>query len=41
LIGDPAKAREELGWQPQVQLEELASLMVEADLRRNTAGWSF
>lgn len=41
LIGDPAKARRELGWEPEVQLEDLAALMVEADLRRNKAGWSF
>jgi GDPmannose 4,6-dehydratase len=41
LIGDPAKAERELGWKPEVQLEELARLMVDADLRRNTAGWSF
>ena len=41
LIGDPDKARRELGWRPTVQLEELARLMVEADMRRNTAGWSF
>ena len=41
LIGDPAKAERELGWKPVVQLEELAKLMVEADMRRNAAGWSF
>lgn len=41
LIGDPAKARRELGWEPKVGLEELTALMVEADLRRNKAGWSF
>ena len=41
LIGDPAKAQRELGWTPQVQLEELTALMVEADMRRNKAGWSF
>jgi GDPmannose 4,6-dehydratase len=41
LIGDPAKAKRELGWEPLVELEELARLMVEADLRRNAAGWSF
>ncbi|MBB3475448.1 GDP-mannose 4,6-dehydratase [Sphingomonas sp. BK345] len=41
LIGDPAKAKAELGWEPEVQLEELARLMVEADMRRNAAGWSF
>ncbi|MGU3392484.1 GDP-mannose 4,6-dehydratase [Sphingomonas sp. M1A8_2b] len=41
LIGDPGKAERELGWKPEVQLEELARLMMEADMRRNTAGWSF
>ena len=41
LIGDPAKATAELGWKPEVQLEELAKLMVAADMRRNQAGWSF
>jgi GDPmannose 4,6-dehydratase len=41
LIGDPAKAKADLGWEPTVQLEELAALMVEADMRRNKAGWSF
>lgn len=41
LIGDPAKAKVELGWEPEVQLEELAALMVAADMRRNQAGWSF
>lgn len=41
LIGDPAKAGANLGWKPEVQLEELAALMVEADMRRNKAGWSF
>jgi GDPmannose 4,6-dehydratase len=41
LIGDPAKAREVLGWQPQTSLEELCRMMVEADLRRNEIGFSF
>ncbi len=41
LIGDPAKAAAELGWTPEVGLEELARLMVAADMRRNGAGWSF
>lgn len=41
LIGDPAKAHRELGWAPAVQLEEMAGLMVKADLRRNESGWSF
>lgn len=41
LIGDPAKARRELGWEPVVQLEELAALMVDADMQRNKVGRSF
>ena len=41
LIGDPAKAGEKLGWKPQTSLEELCRMMVEADLRRNQAGFSF
>lgn len=40
LIGDPAKARNELGWQPKTTLEELCRMMVEADIRRNAAGVS-
>jgi GDPmannose 4,6-dehydratase len=35
LIGDATKARLELGWQPQVSLEALCTMMVEADLARN------
>lgn len=41
LIGDASKAKEKLGWQAQMSLEDLCSLMVEADLRRNKAGASF
>ncbi len=41
LIGDPTKAAEVLGWKPQTSLEELCRMMVEADLRRNEAGFSF
>lgn len=41
LIGDPAKATELLGWKPKTSLEELCKMMVEADLRRNRAGFSF
>ncbi|MBA3669043.1 MAG: GDP-mannose 4,6-dehydratase [Sphingomonas sp.] len=41
LIGDPAKASELLGWKPETSLEELCRMMVEADLRRNQAGFSF
>jgi len=32
LIGDPAKAKRELNWQPEVGFQELVQLMVEADL---------
>lgn len=41
LIGNPAKAREELGWEPKTTLEQLCQMMVEADVRRNQAGFSF
>ncbi|OYQ25076.1 GDP-mannose 4,6-dehydratase [Sandarakinorhabdus cyanobacteriorum] len=41
LIGDPAKAKAELGWEPHTSLEELCRMMVEADLLRNRAGYSF
>jgi len=41
LIGDPAKATKELGWKPETTLEQLCQMMVEADLRRNKAGFSF
>ncbi len=32
LIGDPAKAKTKLGWEPKVKFEELARLMADADL---------
>jgi GDPmannose 4,6-dehydratase len=41
LIGDPAKAKEKLGWEPATTLEQLCQMMVEADLRRNELGFSF
>ena len=41
LIGNPEKAKKELGWEPTTTLEELCSMMVEADLRRNKEGFSF
>ena len=41
LIGDPKKAKKELGWEPKTTLEELCNMMVEADVRRNKAGTSF
>ncbi|HGN9372147.1 TPA: GDP-mannose 4,6-dehydratase [Citrobacter pasteurii] len=41
LIGNPARAKEILGWEPKTSLEQLCQLMVEADLRRNQQGFSF
>lgn len=41
LIGDPAKAKSILGWEPKTSLEELCRIMVAADVRRNQAGISF
>lgn len=41
LIGNPAKAKDKLGWAPQTTLEQLCQMMVDADLRRNQAGFSF
>jgi GDPmannose 4,6-dehydratase len=32
LIGDPAKAKEKLGWTPQVGFEDLVRMMVDNDL---------
>lgn len=42
LVGDSSKARRLLGWQPTTDLEELCTMMVEADLARASApppGW--
>ena len=41
LIGNPARAKEKLGWEPKTTLEQLCSMMVTADLRRNAEGHSF
>jgi GDPmannose 4,6-dehydratase len=41
LIGDASKAKAELGWEPTTTLEQLCQMMVDADLRRNQAGFSF
>ena len=37
LLGDPSKARKELGWEPQVDFKQLVEMMVDADLERLTA----
>jgi GDPmannose 4,6-dehydratase len=40
LIGDPTKARKQLGWQPKVGFEDLVRMMVDSDLaeQRKTTG---
>ena len=34
LVGNPAKARRDLGWEPKTSLEELCRIMVKEDLKR-------
>ncbi len=41
LIGNPQKAKDELGWEPTCTLEELCAMMVKDDLRRNELGSTF
>ena len=41
LIGNPAKAKAVLGWEPTTTLEQLCRMMVVADLARNERGFSF
>ena len=38
LIGDPSKAKRELGWEPKVDFEHLVGMMVDADLERLAPG---
>ena len=41
LIGDPAKAKKQLGWEPKIRFQELVKIMVDADLeavRRDVEG---
>jgi len=33
LIGDPTKAKEKLGWEPEISLEELVKDMMESDIK--------
>ncbi|PZP44349.1 MAG: GDP-mannose 4,6-dehydratase [Azospirillum brasilense] len=35
LLGDPSKAKEKLGWTPEISLEEMIKEMVDADLFRH------
>ncbi|MGA8575364.1 MAG: GDP-mannose 4,6-dehydratase [Candidatus Cybelea sp.] len=34
LIGDASKAKEKLGWEPEVDFEQLVAMMVESDIKR-------
>ncbi|MEW5828600.1 MAG: GDP-mannose 4,6-dehydratase [Chloroflexota bacterium] len=34
LVSDPSKAREKLGWQPEVSFRQLVEMMVDADMKR-------
>jgi len=34
LLGDPKKAKEKLGWEPEISLEEMIAEMVDADIKR-------
>jgi GDPmannose 4,6-dehydratase len=36
LVGDPSKARRQLGWEPRTSFDEMIGMMVEADLRELT-----
>ena len=38
LIGNPSKAKIELGWKPEVNLEQLCNMMVAADMDRVKSG---
>lgn len=41
LIGNPAKAKAKLGWEPTTTLEQLCDMMVKADIARNQRNASF
>lgn len=41
LIGNPNKAKDKLGWEPKITLEELCDMMVKEDIKRNQLGFSF
>ena len=41
LIGDPTKAKNELGWEPKTDVQELCKIMVESDIIRNKNNASF
>ena len=37
LIGDPAKAKKQLGWTPKVSFEQLVKMMVDSDIEKLSA----
>ena len=37
IVGDATKAREKLGWEPEVRFDEIVRMMVESDLAEQTA----
>jgi len=38
LLGDSSNAKKKLGWQPEVSLEQLVEMMVDADMERLSSG---
>jgi GDPmannose 4,6-dehydratase len=38
LIGDPSKAKKQLGWEPSVDFKGLVTMMVDADIARIKSG---
>jgi GDPmannose 4,6-dehydratase len=38
LLGDPSKARRELGWEPRVDFQALVEMMVDADMEAEASG---
>ena len=41
LIGNPGHAKEKLDWEPKTTLEQLCTMMVDADVKRVKMGYSF
>jgi GDPmannose 4,6-dehydratase len=37
LLGDAARARKKLGWEPKVKFQELVRMMVDSDLKTESA----
>ena len=39
LLGDATKAKEALGWQPEITFKELAKMMYDADMKQLIGGY--